>query len=576
MAATYRSYASNAVRAAGTTGITINKPSGVADGDTLVAFIVWSDEVGTWANSQGFSVSSGTGTNPTASSTGNDGNAVVMHKYISNAAGEGSTYTFTNGDSSTFNIVGFIVCVQSTDSTDPIVDITTNRSSNDFTPAAPNIDTTGVDGCCLLTFHAAQLGSASGKTGGAPTSPAFTLIQYRESATTSFYQGAEAAYYNQTTGGNTTLNSWTGTPDDSASEFHVATVAVRPPPPLLNEEYTGSGTATASGSATLSKIKAFVAAGAIALSGIATTGLSSTFTYAASGGATSGGAATTTKISEHSYSAAGGATTGGSAPWLHIKDYVGSGSATSGGAAVVSKTKAFEASGTATTGGAATTSITVGGTTYEYTGVGGAAAGGAATLSRDKAYEPAGGASTSGAATVSVLHIYQYTGSGTATSGGAATTLHLVVYSYSASGGATAGGSATTSLVTLGVYDYTGSGSATTGGAATTSHLVVYTYAASGGAATGGEAEAVRPNRTYTFTPTGTITIGGAATTQLVVFGQAAPYSWLPQVPRRRYYRTSFVWNGSGGFSVQGFALCRLDATLGKLNADDEALLLLL
>lgn len=227
MAATYRSYASNVTDAtAGTTGITIDKPTGVANGDTLIACVGWADELGTWTNAQGFSLASGSGTNPEASSAGNDRNVAVFYKHITNAAGEPSTYTFTNGSGSSFKMAGFIVAVQNTDPTDPIDELTSNSSANDFTPAAPNI-TTGSDGCCVLLFHMAALGTGVGKTGGAPTSPvSFNLLNYRES-TSGTAIGMEAAYYNWGAAEAITIGSWTGTPDDSASEFVVFSVAVR-------------------------------------------------------------------------------------------------------------------------------------------------------------------------------------------------------------------------------------------------------------------------------------------------------------------------------------------------------------
>jgi len=227
MAATYRSATQNGARVAGTTGFAINKPSGVANGDTLVAFIGAGDDAGGAYASSGWSQASGTGSGAAATSVGNDIGSTILYKHITNAAGEPASYTFTNSDTAAQNRVGFIVCVQSTDS-DPIAELTQNTGTNDWTPTHVNINTPEA-GCCVLMFHVGNVGTAASKTAGAPATPSGTTLigAIQESRTTGNYAAAEAAYYESSAAETVTVGAWTGTADDTASEWHVYSVAVR-------------------------------------------------------------------------------------------------------------------------------------------------------------------------------------------------------------------------------------------------------------------------------------------------------------------------------------------------------------
>lgn len=228
MAATYRSYNLGNARAAGTTGVTVTKPSGVANGDTLVAFICRGDDLGGDFTCSGWAQATGTGSGGMATTVGSDINTTVLYKHITNAAGEPANYTFVNTDTASQNMSAFVVCVQSTDPTDPIAELTQNSGTNDWTPTHVNI-TTPEAGCCVLMFHGANVGTAASKTAGAPATPSGTTLigSIAQSRTTGNYTAAEAAYYESSAAETLSISAWTGTADDSTSEWHVYSVAVR-------------------------------------------------------------------------------------------------------------------------------------------------------------------------------------------------------------------------------------------------------------------------------------------------------------------------------------------------------------
>jgi hypothetical protein len=224
VAATYRSASQNAAYAAGTTGLTINKPSGVANGDTLIAFIGRGDDAGGAFSCSGWSQANGTSDGAMATTTGNDIGSTVLFKHITDAGSEPSSYTFVNTDTASQNMAGFIVCVQATNPSDPIDEITEQSGTNSWTPNQVDI-TTGVNGALVLAFHVGNVGTAAAKTAGAPSG--MTLIgSIAESRTTSNYVAAEAAYQEAANAGTVTIGSWTGTPTDTTSEWHVYTVSV--------------------------------------------------------------------------------------------------------------------------------------------------------------------------------------------------------------------------------------------------------------------------------------------------------------------------------------------------------------
>ena len=230
MAASVRSSTQNGARIAGTTGLSINKPSGVVNGDILVAFIAAGDEAGGAYVCSGWTRASGTGSGAMATTVGNDIGTTVLFKLITDAGNEPSSYIFTNTDTAGRNRTGFIVCVQSGQLSDSNVDELTQQSgTNDWTPTHINI-TTGVDNCLCLFFHTGNVRTAAAKTAGAPATPEGTALigSICESRTTRNYSESEAAYYQAGSAGAVTVGAWTGTPDDSASEWHVYSVSVAP------------------------------------------------------------------------------------------------------------------------------------------------------------------------------------------------------------------------------------------------------------------------------------------------------------------------------------------------------------
>lgn len=228
--ASYRSFNVASGSVAGTTGITVTKPSGVADGDVLVAFCAAGDDLGGAYTCSGFTQASGTGSGAAATTVGNDIGTTVLFKYISNAAGEPASYTFVNTDTATQNRAVTLVCVQGPcRSSDPIDELTQNTGTNDWTPTHVNI-TTGVDNAVVLFFHAGNTGTAAAKTAGAPATPSGTTLIGTgvRSRTTGNYIECESAYYLAGAAGAITVGAWTGTADDTTSEWHVYSVSIAP------------------------------------------------------------------------------------------------------------------------------------------------------------------------------------------------------------------------------------------------------------------------------------------------------------------------------------------------------------
>lgn len=133
--------AAEGVSSGGTT-VTIPKPTGVANGDLLIAHI---DGRGTatitctppagWTQSM----------SPQARST--SGREFIYHKVISDAGSEPSDYTFTISTSSTH--IGDITCIQNADTSDPINATASGTQSGQSSCQCPSI-TTDVDGTLIL------------------------------------------------------------------------------------------------------------------------------------------------------------------------------------------------------------------------------------------------------------------------------------------------------------------------------------------------------------------------------------------------------------------------------------------
>ena len=112
-----RSAASTGVSAACTTGVTVTKPTGVADGDVLFAFVSKTNysDTNAFTCSGWTEISSGT----RGTTTGNDRHVTILRKVITNAAGEGSNYTFVTTFGTVCSMCATIVCVSGADTTTP-------------------------------------------------------------------------------------------------------------------------------------------------------------------------------------------------------------------------------------------------------------------------------------------------------------------------------------------------------------------------------------------------------------------------------------------------------------------------
>lgn len=234
----------NAARVTGTAGLSITKPADLQDGDVLVAFIGAGDEAG-----GAYACSGWTALDSDATSTGNDIGSTVLYRVITNAAGEPASYTFTNADTASQNRAGFIIAIRGADTADPIDANTKNTGTNDWTPTHVNI-TTGVDDALCLFFHVGNIGTAAAKTAGAPATPTGTTLRgsIAQSRVTANYIAAELASFQAGTAGDVTVGAWEGTPDDTASEWHVYSVSINPEAAAatpISESDSGSGADTA-------------------------------------------------------------------------------------------------------------------------------------------------------------------------------------------------------------------------------------------------------------------------------------------------------------------------------------------
>lgn len=231
MSATVRSYSQNADRVVGNTGLTIAKPLGIADGDVLVAFLHQADNIPTDAifACAGWSVPTGkTGSGSIVSGTGNDMASTVLIKKITDASGEPANYTFTvSGNTGSDNMSGFIVCVQDAYFDDPVDELTQRSGTNDWTPTHVDI-TTGCADALILMFHAGNIGTAAAKTAGAPAEADALVGVISESRTVGNYSSAECARLAAGPAGLVSIGAWTGSPDDSASEYHLYSISIRP------------------------------------------------------------------------------------------------------------------------------------------------------------------------------------------------------------------------------------------------------------------------------------------------------------------------------------------------------------
>ena len=232
MSAAYRSAATASALVAASTGVTVNKPSGVADGDVLYAFI----SKNTAADTNGFTNAAGftaIGGNP-FTVTENDRHLGILRKVIVTASGEPSTYTFVTTSGTTSGLVGIIVCVSGADTNTP-EDVTFTSShrvlgENDATPASVDVITVTANSL-VLQYCILALGVAAQKTWGAPsgyTQDAAAVQGETTSASNKLQCGV--AYKTQVAAGSAGTNAWLHTADDAATDYIVAVVSVRSAP----------------------------------------------------------------------------------------------------------------------------------------------------------------------------------------------------------------------------------------------------------------------------------------------------------------------------------------------------------
>ena len=259
---TVRSAASTGVSAACTTGVTVTKPSGVADGDVLFAFVSKTN----YADTNAFTCSGWTeissGTRGTT--TGNDRHVTILRKVITNAAGEGSNYTFVTTFGTTCSMCATIICVSGADTTTPedIAVPSITFGSNDATPASR--DSTSVTaGALVLSYCQLSLGTTAVKTWGAPSGYTAPSGGDTSIAASSLNNQHGVAYKTLATVGDAGTNVWTHTTDDATTENSRAIVIVRPaattivtpavvaisatiPAPTIDTTTSGDATATPS------------------------------------------------------------------------------------------------------------------------------------------------------------------------------------------------------------------------------------------------------------------------------------------------------------------------------------------
>lgn len=412
----------NAVTAAGSTGITIQKPDGARPGDLIFAFLnsttttmtggLWSVPVGTF----GTTVDNG------AMTGGNDRQrGVFCHTVVGNEPPE---FTFTSSITATSNITGILVLVRGGENADVAAVIA--NGTNDATPAALAITPVSP---YVLVFQALGLSSnaaVAAKTGGAPAN--YTLLDYRSQVDGSVFGNHLAvAYQEQTDPTATGTDAWTTTADDATSEWWTVSVAVKTAllaplplgtwiPVLASTDAAGAtvtgvavGAATSSGTATGLVTRYGVAAGASTASGTAT-GLVTRYGVAAGASVASG---TATGLRTVLGTAAGASTASGVATGLRTVFASSAGAATSSGTATGLRTILATGAGAGTGTGSATGLRTVY-ATGAGAGTGTGSASGLRTI-----YGTAAGADTASGVAIAVRMVLA-TAAGTATSVGVA------------------------------------------------------------------------------------------------------------------------------------------------------------
>ncbi|MGK2898599.1 MAG: hypothetical protein ACSLE9_07910 [Burkholderiaceae bacterium] len=148
--------AQSAASNVGSTTVVITKPSGVADGDVLVACVSIRA-----ANTSAWSAPDGTWTSLGEISDGDEVTSEVFWKPITNAAGEAASYTFTYGAGGKTS--GGIIRVSGADTAAPVdgaIGTGAGEASTTNTITASEVTTSGPDRL-LLFFGATRFNTAT-------------------------------------------------------------------------------------------------------------------------------------------------------------------------------------------------------------------------------------------------------------------------------------------------------------------------------------------------------------------------------------------------------------------------------
>lgn len=219
MAFTIPSTSNNAADIAPTTGLTITKPSGLADGDILYAVInKLHSSGGDWSSSGWANLSA------QATTAGSDINSSILRKVISSTSGEPASYTFTNTDGASRPISGCIITVRDGDTSTPEdATSTAANGTNDDNPDSPSI-TTNTDGALVIVFHGANNAGQNALTFAAPSG--YTLAVSENSG--DVRAQCAISYAVKASAGATGALTWLNTTDAGTAEWHTYTVAVKP------------------------------------------------------------------------------------------------------------------------------------------------------------------------------------------------------------------------------------------------------------------------------------------------------------------------------------------------------------
>lgn len=208
----------------GTTGLAVTHGFTLQDGDVLYCWTGRGDDAGT-----AYACTGWTQLTYREASLGDDRSAAWLRKVITNAAGEPSSYTFTNtGDGGNDNQYAIIVQMRDVNSTPEDAATVNGDAGATLNPDQTDI-TTVTDGAIVLAgMHISSgAGTLTSNVGGAPSG--CTLLEYgigNNGANPDVF-GA-VAWKAMPTAGGSGIGVWTNT--GTGNDTILGTVAVRPAP----------------------------------------------------------------------------------------------------------------------------------------------------------------------------------------------------------------------------------------------------------------------------------------------------------------------------------------------------------